>query len=214
MSKKEYPAGNPEFLEMIRSGKFDAQRANEIMAGTDYNQPVAESSTSTTTTTYLYEAMSENNLSAVAYLLDNGADPNYCNPDLICDCALWDLQYLDVGQDWQTRYEIAKLFFEHGANPNLKCDGETFYDYVLFKVYNDDPNDDNDWENLLHLYKLLILYGGGGEESQHYCGRPELTEDINLSKVDEYDVRLHICEDGYHIAGRLVDGEENEVGIL
>ena len=211
MKEKEYPTGNPEFLEMIQGRKFDAQRAKEIMAGVDFNLPVSVSSYSTT---YLYEAMSENNLPAVAFLLDNGADPNFNDPDLVMDCALWDLQYLDVGQDWQTRYEIAKLFFKYGADPNLKCDGETLYDYILFKVYEDDPNDDNDWENLLHLYKLLILYGGGGEASQHYSGRPELTASIDMSKIDEYDVRLHICEDGYHIAGHLVDGEENEVGIL
>ncbi len=210
---KEYPTGNPEFLEMINSGSFNEQRAMEIMARIDLNQPInIPSGVSDTSTTYLYEAVAANNLSAVAFLLDNGANPNLNDPELIGSCALWELQYIDSNQDWKTRYEIGKLFFLHGANPNLRCDGETFYDYILFKVYNDTPNDENDWRNLLQLYKLLVLYGGGGKALGRE--RPELKEDIDLRKIDEYEVQLHVCDDGYHIAGTLVDGEGNEVGIL
>ncbi len=210
---KEYPIGNLEIIEMINSGGFNEIRAKEILAGTDLNQPInAPSGSSYHSTTYLYEAVICNNLPAVSFLLDNGADPNLNDPDLIGDCALWELQYIDTDQDWKTRYEISKLFFQHGGNPSLIRDGETLYDYVLFKVYNDDPNDENDWENLLHLYKLLVLYGGGSNEPERK--KPEFKEEINLSKVDEYDVELHVCEDGYHIAGTLVDGEENEVALL
>lgn len=134
------------------------KRAKEIMAETDLNKPInVPSGRSYRSTTYLYEAVIYNNLAAVSFLLDNGADPNLNDPDLDGDCALWELQFIDTDQDWQTRYEISKLFFQHGGNPNTICYGETFYDYILFKVYNDDPNDENDWENLLHLYKLLVL---------------------------------------------------------
>ena len=209
----EYPSGNPEFLEMINSGVFNEFRAKEIMSGTDLNCPInVPFGTSSCSTTYLYEAVGANNLPAVSFLLDNGADPNLNNPDLIGECALWELQYIDQSQDWRTRYEISKLFFQHGADPNLICNGETFYDYVLFKVYNDDPNDENDWQNLLHLYKLLVLYGGGGKALGRE--RPLLKKDDDLRKIDEYDIRLNICEDGYHIVGILVDGKGNEVGLL
>ncbi len=210
---KEYPTGNPDFLEIINSGGFDEQRAKEIMAGTDLNQPInIPFGASFCSTTYLYEAVNANNLPAVAFLLDNGADPNFNNPDLIGDCPLWQLQYIDADQDWQTRYKIGKLFFQHGANPNLIIDGETFYDYVLFKVYNDIPDDENERENLFHLYKLLVLYGGGGKALGY--NRPELIKDIDLGKIDEYDVLLNLCDDGYHITGTLVDGEGNEVALL
>ncbi len=211
--RKPYPTGNPVFLEMINSGGFDGQKAKEIMAGTDLNQPInIPFGVSSCSTTYLYEAVEANNLPAVAFLLDNGANPNFNNPDLDEDCALWQLQYIDEDQDWQTRYEIGKLFFQHGADPNLVCDGETFYDYVRFKVYNDDTYDENDWQNLLHLYKLLVLYGGGGKTLGYK--RPEFKKAIDLSKIDEYDVRLYACDDGYHIAGMMVDGEGNEISFL
>lgn|GEM_PF-3291304 len=212
---KEYPVGNLEIIEMINSGGFDEKRAKEILAGTDLNRPInvpIGNTNSYFSTTYLYEAVGANNLPAVAFLLDNGSDPNLFDPDLNGDCALWELQYIDQDQDWKTRYEIGKLFFRHGADPNLICDGETLYDYVLFKVYNDDLYDENDWENLRHLYKLLVLYGGGGKKLGR--GRPEFTGDIDLNRIDEYDVRLHLCEDGYHIAGTLVDEEGNEVALL
>lgn len=209
----ECPNGNLEFLTMIEKGSFNEQRAGVIMAGTDLNMPINNPLYGNSySTTYLYEAVNANNLPAASFLLENGADPNLNNPDLIGDCALWQLQYLDDGQDWETRYEIAKLFFARGANPNLIVDGETLYDYVLFKVYDETPNDDNDWENLLHLYKLIIVYGGGGKALGRE--RPELKEEINLNRIDEYTVRLYRCEDGYHIEGKLVDGNENVVGLL
>lgn len=208
---KEYPDGNLELLKMISSGEFNAQKAKEITAGIDFNQPIINPLDGYSTT-YLFEAVCANNLAATAFLLENGADPNLNMPDLSGDCALEQLRYLDNGQDWETRYAISKLFFEHGANPNLKLERETLYDDILYEVYGQDPNDENDWENLLHLYKLIVIYGGGGKALG--LERPQFLTGIDMSKVDEYEVRLHLCEDGYHIAGRLVDGDENEVAIL
>ena len=209
----EYPDGNLEFLAMIQKGEFNEQRAKVLLAETDLNLPINNPLDGYSySTTYLFEAVAANNLPAVSFLLENGADPNLNNPELIRDCALWQLQYLDDGQDWETRYEIAKLFFAHGANPNMIVDGETLYDYIRFKVYNDPPYDKNDWENLRQLYKLIVIYGGGGKALGRE--RPELKEEIDLNKIDEYTVRLYLCEDGYHIMGVLLDGDENEVGLL
>ena len=162
-------------------------------------------------TTYLHEAVCANNLPAVKYLLERGADPNLYNPELICDCALWDLQYLYPDQDLETRYEISKLFFKYGANPNIKCEGETLYDYVVYIIYNDPPDDDNEWENLRNLYKLLVLYGGGSETGVY--GKPHL-KDVDPNKADEYSIMLMRHEDGYHIVGKLIDDGGNVVGDL
>ena len=210
---KKYPIGNPELLAMIHARHFDEQKANRLITGIDLNQPVSIlSSSSYYSTTYLHEAVDSNNLQAVSFLLSHGADPNLYDPDLTASCALWDLQYLYQEYEWKTRYEISKLFFQHGADPNLQCDGETLYDYIVFKVYEDTPNDENDWENLRHLYKLLVLYGGGGNALGYK--KPELIGEIDMNRIDEYDIQLRLSEDGYHKNGLLVDGEENIVGIL
>ena len=204
-----YPAGNATVLGMIESGRFDSGLADDFLYGVDINAPICD--LHGYSTTYLYVAVSKNNLPAVKYFLEHGADPNLYIPELISDCALWDLQYLDIGQNWETRYEISKLFFQYGANPNIKCDGETLYDYVLFKVYNDTPRDDDDWENLRHFYKLLVLYGGGEDTGEY--PKPRL-EDIDPKNADEYDVILMQHEDGYHIIGKMVDDDGNVVGDL
>ena len=107
----EYPPGNKTILQMIDSGTFDAALAEALLNGADLNAPICD--LSGYSTTYLYEAVSNNNLQAVAFLLEHGADPNLNIPELIGDCALWQLQFLDNGQDWQTRHEISKLFFQY-----------------------------------------------------------------------------------------------------
>ena len=206
---QKYPPGDPEILRMIESGSFDGKLAEERLHGVDLNAPVCDFHEYSTT--YLYEAVAENNLAAVAFFLEHGADPNLNNPDLICDCALWELQYLDVDQDWETRYEIGKLFFRYGADPNLEVDEETFYHYVLFKVYNDPPSDENDWQNLLHLYLLLVLYGGGCDGTEDMD--PEL-KSIDRSRIDEYTIRIVQHEDGYHLYGELIDPEGNVVAEI
>ena len=204
----EFKVADAEIIRMIESGSFDKTRAETLLQGVDLNSPINKGSFSTT---YLYEAVQENNLQAVEFLLEHGADPNFCNLELIGDCPLWELQYIDPSQDWKTRFEIAKLFFKHGADPYLRFDLDCLYDYVLFKVYNDTPLDDNDWENLRHFYMLLVLYGGGNNEDSYHS--PEL-KNVDLSKIDEYEILLSEHDDGYHIIGELVDGEGNVLGRL
>ncbi len=204
-----YPTGNKTVLQMIDSGTFEAALAEVLLNGVDLNAPICD--LSGYSTTYLYEAVSNNNLQAVAFLLEHSADPNLNIPELIGDCALWQLQFLDIGQDWQTRYEISKLFFQYGANPNIKCDGESLYDDVVYEVYNELPSDDGWRENLLHFYKLLVVFGGGTEEGAY--GKPCL-KNVDSSKVDEYGIRFSRHADGYHISGFLVDGNEKIVGEL
>ena len=206
---ESYLNANPEIISMIERHQFDSQKAASILNGEDLNTPVLDSRGFSTT--YLYMAVGANDLQAVRFFLEHGADPNYYNPKLTDDFALWDLQYIDDDQDWRTRYEIGKLFFQHGANPNVECDGEGLYDYVLYKVYNETPNNENDWENLRHLYLLLVLYGGGNDEK----GYPlPVLKDVDLSKIDKYDIRFYRHEDGYHIIGELVDDKGISHGRL
>lgn len=158
----------------------------------------------------LYEAIENNDLESIQFLLENGVDPNACNPDSADFCPLWDLQYPpDDESDCETRYEIAKLFFKYGADPNIEWDGETLFDFVTYEIYN---HVGQTWEfgYLCRFYKLLVLYGGGG----HGYGKPEFSEPIIHERADEYSIAFEICEDGYHIRGHLLNPEGKEIGVL
>lgn len=199
--EKEYPNGNTEILNMINNHSFDANLAESILEETDLNAPI--SNLQGYPSTYLCEAVNANNFPAVSFLLEHGANPNLDEPD----SALWNLQYLWGSEDWKTRYEIAKLFFQYGADPNYLENGEieTLYDWVLFKVYNDPPEDDNEWENLKQFYKLLVIYGGG---HGGIYPPPVFLENIDKNRLDDYDVCLYWIEEGVSLGGRLLDGEK------
>ena len=211
MALNQYQPGNPEILEMIHNGQFDRLRVGEILSGVDLNLPITDpSDIYGFATTYLFEAVQANNLPAAAFLLENGADPNLYISELYNSSALWELQYIEPEQDWRTRFEIAKLFFRYGADPDLVCDGEALYDYVCFKVFDDAPNDKNDWENLRHLFLLLVVYGGG-RLTRRVC---PILKDIDINRIDEYDIVIRRHEDGYHLVGKLIDGNGKEIGII
>lgn len=201
--------GNPVILKMIVDGSFDSDLADDLLSGTNLDDLIYNENGYTTT--YLNEAVMSANLPAVRYLFEHGADPNYCN-DEECVWPLSELQTNYSNNDVSDQYEIEKLFFKYGADPNLLIEGlETVYDSVVFQVYNDSPSNAADRENLRQFYKLLVLYGGGNSPSGY--GKPSL-EGVDISKMDDYRVQLYQCEDGYHIMGFLVDKEGNKIAEL
>lgn len=195
---KSYPQGSQELLTLIEQGSFDAVVAeNTISMMESIDQPIL--GISGYSTTLLYEAQDNNNIEAVKYLLEHGADPNQSNLDLICDTPLWHLQYLDSEfHDPDVRLEIAKLFLEFGGDPNLLCEGETLFEYIVYKVFNE--MSEPDWEYIKRFYILLLAYGGGKE----YLG-DKISSRIDKSKLNSYDISFQLCDDGYHIRGYLVD---------
>ena len=198
--------GNESLLKLFEKQEFDKAFALRLLETIDdINEPVMDLSGSGFT--YLHEAVLHNNLEAVNFLFENGADANARDGD--GDAALWDLLYLDA-TDATVRYTIAKLFFEHGADPNMKDDigFESLYDYALFKLLEDSYSDD--WEYLRSFFKLLVIYGGGGEGYP----KPEFYTSIDKSRVDDYQVVLQKADDGYHIELYLLDKEENIIARI
>lgn len=216
MSESKWKTGNLELLKSLEETPFDTHKAEELIRSIeDINTPILDAGGYSTT--YLYEAVEADNIAAVELLLRYGADPNYYNLELTSDCALWDLQYMNIPdededskKEVENRYQIAKLFFQYGADPNLILEGESLYDAVVYSIYNDGIT--GCWfKLLLNFYKLLIAYGGGGERGY---GKPELTQEIDLERIDEYQIRFRIAEDNYHIEGRMYDPDGNEIGLL
>ena len=208
MMQKNYPKGDKELMDLLRHSSDEEAIRRKVLEVGDLNQPIIDEQD--TSTTYLYEAVGENNLAAVKVLLDNGADPNYVNNDLIGDCALWDLQYWDVeNEDPNIKYQIAKAFFQHGADPNIipEAGEENLYEFVMYKVFNEGV--DKDWDYLLNFYKLLVAYGGGGMGYP----KPKFWEEIDRDRIDEYRIEFVLCDD-YHIDGYVIDPDGKRIGEL
>ena len=161
-------------------------------------------------TTLFQVALESNNYAAVKFLLEHGADPNHIiGEGSLADAPLWDLQYPpDNPKDTKKRLDIAKLCFEYGADPCLEYDGETLYDYVIYKVFNEigDP----DWDYTVSFFIILLAYGG---TSKNYRV-PEFTESIDKNRIDEYSLKFFLCEDGYHIEGYLQNPDGSEIGQI
>lgn len=198
-----------EALKLVTTRSFDINRANVVIEGiTDPDQTIVAGEFDYHST-LMREAVRCNNLEAVLFLLEHGSDPNYISED--CDSPLFDLQYgpyNEPPEEDEIRYKIAKLFFEHGADPNLLVEGETIYDQVTFDIFNEP--DLLNWDYSIKFYKLLVLYGGGG----HTYGKPEFSEPIDFSRVDDYQIRLQQHEDGYHVEGHLLNPDGKDIGIL
>ena len=201
----KYPRGNSEVLQMIYSGFFDSHVADKLLKDVNLDSPICDEHGYSTT--YLCEAVDYNNLPAAKYLLEHGADANFYNSDLTNDYALWGLQYLYEGQDLQIRYEISKLFFKYGADPHIEYETESFYDYVVFKIFYDDVDEDEK-QNLLNIYKIMLLYDADKFTVEHIKYE---ADKIDLDRIDEYHVEILPHEDKYHIIGNVVDKAGNAV---
>lgn len=207
-----YGKGNPELLTMFKSKVFDYAAARDIIADIpNLNEPILD--LNGYSTTYLYEAEENNNIEAVRFLLENGADPNLDIPELISDCPLFDLHFLwgEMQGEEQQRLEIVRLFFEFGANPDILCEGETLYDHVLREVFNDSITP-HDWKYIKKFFIFLVAYGGGKEPSRY--GPPDLTEPIDKNRICEYDFKLVPCEDGYHLEGHMIAPDGRDIGTV
>ncbi|MBP3371487.1 MAG: hypothetical protein J6L88_03075 [Clostridia bacterium] len=210
--QETYSVGNAELLKMFKCKTFDCSLARQIIENIpNLNKPILNLNGHSTT--YLYEASENNNIEAVRLLLENGADPNLDFPNLINGSALYDLHFLweEMEDEVQQRLEIVRMFFEFGANPNLLSEGETLYDHILWEVFNDSITP-HDWEYLKKFFLILIAYGGGNEPSNYDL--PNLTEPIDKNRISEYDFKLFLCEDGYHLEGHIIAPDGKDIGTV
>ena len=212
MDQEKYEKGNVELLTMFKNKSFDRNIATRIITTiADLNQPILD--LSGYASTYLFEAQTYNNVDAVRFLLENGADPNLDIPEVINGCALSDLHFLweEMGDEVPQRLEIARLFFEFGGNPNLQYEFETLYEHVLWEVFNDSITPHN-WEYLKKFFIIMIAYGGGDENCRY--DKPKIIEPIDKSKISQYDFKLFTCPDGYHLEGHLFNPDGEDIGTV
>ena len=201
MSRNTYPPGNSEFLELLERKPFDRESACRILKNIE-NIDQAILDRDGFSTTYLFEAQSFNNVDAVRFLLENGANPNFNDASLSNDCPLYNLHFLfpEMEDEMWERLKIVSLFFEYGADPNLLVEDETLYDHVIWEVfYHDSAHRD---EYLFAFFKRLLAYGGGGGAS--HSQKPVFTEPIIPSKIDEYQLQFTTLSPFAYLAEHII----------
>ncbi len=201
------PSHLNELLALIGQRPFDTKRANILLRSIDDLDQIIFDSDGTDTT-LLSKAVDSNNLEAVQLLLEHGADPNYVSPDYSCPFLELQFSWKDEYED-RIRYEITKLFLSHGADPNLIVEGLSVYDYATIEVYEFFA-ETSWWPYILEIYKLLVLYGGGGHEYE----KPVFSESLDLRRADEYQVRFSREADGHRISGYLLNPDGKIIGQL
>lgn len=98
-------------------------------------------------THYLYQVLE--------LFLEFGLDPNESTDNSnIMSC----LGYVDNDYDGAN---CLRLLLEHGGDPNLVVEGESIFDYLMFRVNYDLGEYDIDyWDSLVHQWFVLLGFGG------------------------------------------------------
>lgn len=166
-----------EFKELCKSKNFNKELAASFIKKVNLNQVIESEDT-----TFLYLAVTSENIDMVKFLLDNGADPNFFTEN--DGPALWELQYtVFFEMEEKQQLELVKLLLEYGADPNIVSGDEPLFDYITYKVFNEADSDD--WDYIVKFFIYLVAYGG----STNYC-RPIVYEAFDKNCLHEYDFRF------------------------
>lgn len=189
-----------KLLKMCSDLDFSIEDAENLFKQVNINKPFYDKYGFLTT--FLNEAIDEENLKMVEVLLKNGADPN-----LIFDgvAVLWDLQYTAYPDEEfslskiadnsdENRLKIAQILLNYGANPNIVIDKESLFSYVHYVVFNDEDTQRQSAYRT-RFFILLIAYGG----CEKWC-KPKIIKKFDKSKMSSY-----------HLNGFKILDENDEV---
>lgn len=187
-----------ELDAMCWAVRFDQDRAVELLKSIDPNEVydyVLPHCEVPYRTTLLYRAVSNQNIEMMKLLLENGADPNFVDPEKEANTVMWDLMYPGLSEsESEVRLEMAQIMLEYGASPVLVDDPERndLLAYVFSQIWAD-RYDDN-WDYLCRFFILLVAYGG---ESK-YC-KPIIKKTFNKEKMGQYHLEPQENMTDYHI---------------
>ena len=200
-----------ELDAMCWAVKFDQDRAVELLKCIDPNEVynyVPPHGGIPYRTTLLYRAVSNQNVDMMKLLLENGADPNFVDPEKEANTVMWDLMCPGLSEsESKVRLEMAQIMLEYGASPVLVDDpeGNDLLSHVFFQIWADSYNDN--WDYLCKFFILLVAYNG---ESK-YC-KPIIKKPFNKKKMEQYHLEAQENKESYHIVnnrGTVIAAIEN-----
>ena len=91
---------------------------------------------------------------SLAILLEHGLDPN---SEVRSENAMWNTQWInapDIGAG------ALRLLLESGGDPNLIVNGDSIFEYVDYRIADEDEGFDRDYDCLFQCWLVLMGYGG------------------------------------------------------
>ena len=159
----------------------ELNKVYDITRETEHHSPVKHK------TTLLYEAYWYWNIKMVRLLLENGADPNFYEE--------WDGPIIDdLRFNWFEKeekecFELLKLLFDYGADPNLVWENESVVESALGSL-NDDFSTPEEHRYNEKYYTYLIVKGG---RPRYFT--QEWYEEVLEAMTEEY--KKFFTEDGF-----------------
>lgn len=143
--------------------------------------------------TYIYEV--------TELLLRYGLDPNAVYGQ---SNVLYELQYVD--NEFLAADTLA-LLFEHGADPNLTVDGESFFDLIHFDAFFDalEQYDRIRYASHIHFWMVMLGYGADRLAPPVQC---QLFREYDYDACNEPLFTLDKLRDHRKYAFCVIHGEE------
>jgi len=202
--EKIYRPTDENLLKICKNGCFDADEAwNLIRDGRDVSSLiVVQGKNEKYLSTYLFEAVRENNFEAVDFLLCFGAKVDVeGGPNPMAEL----LKGPKNPKDNAAKLKIAKLLLDNGADVNTVVNGKTLFEAAEHKLYRETYNPENCY--MTDLLVILLAYGAGKTDKEQIY--PIIRKPLELYPQGMYKTVLSPNCSGKGYSGSLetLDGE-------
>lgn len=156
------------FEKLCRDKDFSIKKALKLAQELDLDAPYDVYNKKLKTveyrTTFMEQAIEALNINMVDFLLENGATPNFFDPEGKARPFFWDLQF-PKNDDYvnEVRLEIAQILLEYGAYPNFLIDEneKDLFSTIIDEVFDKEKAEDKfQWEYKSRFFILLLASGG------------------------------------------------------
>ncbi len=203
---------NETLLELCHTSLPDLPLAKELLnsgiaLNTLFEPPKMYADYEYSPTTYLAEAAAYGNYELAKLLIAYGADPNL---RIGTEPILWGLQYYEYYHPERNkgRLQAAELLLQSGVSPIVEWENETLFDYICFKIFNDDT-DAEEFNYLSDFFLLLIIYGG----KTAYCS-PQIYIPFDKNNLQQYRFRIQENKTANTLYGEIFDNKGNIIAII
>lgn len=156
------------FQKMCSKGDFKIKKALKIAQELDLDAPFdvynKKLKVVERRTTFMELAIEALNLNMIDFLLENGATPNFLDPEGKARPFFWDLQFpKEDDRVNEIRLEIAQILLEYGAYPNILIEqnGKDLFSTIVDEVFDKNSSlTEAEWEYKSRFLILLLASGG------------------------------------------------------
>ncbi len=209
-----------ELERMCMDIDFDRNEALHIVRRLDLNRVFLSSTDRhgfSYKTTFLEEAVESYNIPMVELLLQNGADPNFIDPNGEADHVFMTMLCRDFERKENNykRLEIIELMLRYGADPNSKdFDDEPILDHAtdIYSEFADDFAEPKYVYTLEYLERFIIMLVAYGGDSRYFPVK--VLQPLDKNNLGQYRLKNILPFLKKVSLGVIVDGEGNTVAYV